>query len=141
MSLTIKTTPELEEKLREDAERNGTDAASYALRLLQERYAVAVPAPTLVAPTAGALRWHSVSGLDADAVEDRRRSAAPEVSPSHSRHRVSHRERRRLRRRKIWARVVTVVVGAIVLAAIVAGLVSFVNHRAHPPVHAAPRKG
>lgn len=121
MTLTIETTPELEEKLRADAERHGVDAASYVLQLLEQRY-VRSQAPLPDLPTVGS-RWRSASGLDADAIEDRRQSEAP--SRSSFQRRSSRRGAHRQHRKTLTTQVVSIVVVLVLLAGLIYALFAY----------------
>jgi len=128
MSLTVETTAELEGSIREDAERHGLDAASYVLRLLQERYAA--PPPVAGQRPEGAVRWHSLSGLDANAIEARRGGEASPVRPR--RVRVSHEAQRRQRQKTLRTRAAI----ALLAVALLGGLVYAQLHRPARPPHA-----
>lgn len=112
------------------------DAASYVLQLLEQRY-VRTQAPVPDMPTVGS-RWRSASGLDADAIEDRRQSG-PKTDSSHRR--SSRREARRQRRKALTTQIVSIVI----VLALVAGLVyAFIAYRfphhvvTHSPISSRP---
>lgn len=136
MSLTIDTSPELEDKLREDAERHGVDSAAYALQLLEQRYLrTQTPVSVPDMPKVGT-RWRSASGLDADAIEDR--LAGEAATPGRSHRRSSRREERRLYRKSMTTKVGSIVIAVALVAGLAYALLQSNHRNSHPAALHSP---
>ncbi|MDQ2687574.1 MAG: hypothetical protein M3Y28_06875 [Armatimonadota bacterium] len=136
MSLTIDTSPELEDKLREDAERHGVDAASYALQLLEHRYLRTQPPVSVSDMPKVGTRWRSASGLDADAIEDRLSGEA--ATPGRSNRRSSRREERRLRRKSMTTKIGSIVIAVALVVGLAYALLQSNHRNSHPSAPHSP---